>query len=754
MFSKRSNVPVPCLRCNRHEMEVLHAKYKASASNYWVYKIPVASCCSRCDHEDKRGLWARYPVCRRWLCDSPFEFVQVPIPIAIVGEIERNIQSASTTTSGTEYRPHGTFISLLSTMDCPEEYKQSLCCWVPQAMQAFMRGDPRVSRLFRCGLQKDGADEPASTTSGPGASPSATLKQVEEVDTSLTAALVAPPANPGAEEGMPGTQVEGNAYGEEDRVHGISTPNDPKVLAYPIGPDLIPTEVMDSSVSNLKAGLAKRVKPLPFKADTNMIRKINKTVDALLKHVFSDSKVKAWRVKNPYCEEFCSSKWSPDRFRRAFDEALSETRVKIEQTFQIKTNEALPAKDKAPRPIIQCGDKAQVMMSLPVKCFEELLFEHFEDASIKHVPKHAAMQRVAKHLKQQNAHLVEGDGSAWDACCNSKIRSMTENRILKSIIEALGHDHEVPQDWMRKVVGDMEKDKIKGKAKVSDSCMTPIRVCIESIRQSGHRGTSCFNYLINLVCWLCVICDNPWEMIPRKRDGTLESEYTSAFDGLRYVLKYAFEGDDSALSTTEDVTAHTEKIEKMWTDLGFRMKLVFVDDKLTFTGFDFDCNKDGPTGLFIPEVARNISSSSWTTSSLVKQFPHRASEVGAAAMLARAENFKDCGPLCSYFAALGLAHVKLAGDRGIEFAEAKTLAIDVSPSIRDALKSLYDEAKPMTKSMSKLFARSAGTVLSREQQNALLRADFGSDPKDLHLARRLIPKDIWDPSKFSKPRRA
>lgn len=761
MFSRFGSAPAPCLRCNKEEYKLLRSEFESTGEKFWVYNVAVLNCCKRCDVNNSRSMWARYPNIRNWCCANPYSTVQIPIPSKVVGEVERAMHSSSTTTSGSDFRAHGSFISLLSKLECEEEYKQALCCWAPLVMKAFMEGQRGISRLLRRGRQFVEPDLPPilggapglepmgdtpRSTSGPGAKTSATI------NTEDLAAISLPPANPGTENGMKGTQVDADAYGVEDRVYGESYQTDSKNLAYPIGPDLIPTEVMDSSTSNLKAGLAKRVQPLPFNPDKKMIRKIEKTVNALLKEVFSADKIKQWRVDNPMVEEFCSSKWSPDRFRRAYDDAIAETRLRIEQTFQIKVNEALPAKDKAPRPIIQCGDRAQVMMSLPVKCFEELLFDFFEDASIKHLPKYEAMQRVAQHLKMKNTHLIEGDGSAWDACCNPKIRNMTENRILRQIIRVLGGDPEIPDEWMEAVLTDMEKGKLKGKAKVSDFCVSPIRVCIESIRQSGHRGTSCFNYLINLVCWLCVLSDKPEQLIRKNRDGKLASKYVSALDGNTYMLKYAFEGDDSALSTTEDVTKHTEKIEQEWTSMGFRMKLVFVKDKMTFTGFDFACNENGPTGLFVPEVARNIASSSWTTSSLVKQYPWKASEVGAAAMLARATNFQDCGPLCAYFAALGLAHVKKAGDRGVEFAEAKSLAIDVSPSIKNSLQCLYDGAEVMSSGMRGLL-KSTGLEFTDAQELALLRADFGSNPTDLYKARCLIPRRVWDPTRFSSPRR-
>jgi len=756
---------------------MLQDEFEGSGEKFWVYRVEVQRSCSRCARDEPEGSrnqrmgiglllvglssvlfqfacyrliilsWVAFIV-SGWRSPDLDSTVQIPLPSKVVGQVERALHCASVTTNGSNFRAHGSFISLLSTMDCVEEYKQALCCWAPHVMKAFSGGQRGASRTMRTGHREVVPDRAASDDGGATGSPPS-----GEIGTNLIQALSLPPANPGTEQGMDGTQVAADAYGVETRVYGGDIlEGEPKKLAYQIGPDLIPTEVMSNSVGNLKAGMAKRNQPLPFKPKPKMIRRIDRTVSALLKTVFSPDRIKQWRVDNPLVEEFCSSKWTPERFRNAFDEAISESRLRIEQTFQIKTNEALPAKGKAPRPIIQCGDRAQVMMSLPVKCFEELLFEFFESASIKHLPKYEAMERVANHLKQEGAHLIEGDGSAWDACCNLRIRNMTENRILRHIIEVLGGDPEVPDAWMDAVLNDMELSKLKGKAKVDDFCLNPVRVCIESIRQSGHRGTSCFNYLINLICWLCVLCERPEQMIKKMRDGTLQSKYVSAFDGKEYYLKYAFEGDDSALSSTEDFTPYTKQIEDAWTSMGFRMKLVFVENKLTFTGFDFLCDRNGPTGVFIPEVARNIASSSWTTSMLVKQFPHKASEVGAAAMLARATNFKDCGPLCAYFAALGLAHVKLAGDRGIELAEATSLAVNVSPSIKDALLELYEGAGVMSPEVSRLL-KLTGVSLSAEQQAALLYADFGDNPTNLIYARTLIPFAVWDPANFSTPRR-
>jgi len=774
MFSKNDAAPTPCVKCNGEELNQLRQHFDNSDVEFWVYSVTANNCCDRCDCSERRSRWKEQAKTYTleimfFLCGlsillhhygfyrtivicwvafyfhtqtsnvAPFTTVDVPIPLSTVGVVERAVEASRIASKGSDFRAHGTFISHLTLLECPEMMKQSLCCWAPKAMIDFSREQRGATRKYRRGkLYCESEPVPF------------------EVGTEKVEVMSTPAPNGDCEDGqLKGTQLPtGEEYGKETRVTGGDhTPVEPAVLAHQIGPDLIPTEVFESSVNNVKAGLAKRVQPLPFIADKHTIRKIENVVTKMIKEVFSADKIKAWREANPDIDEFKSRKWDSNRWVQAVEEALSDTNARIEQTIQIKTNEALPAKGKAPRPIIQCGDRAQVMMSLPIKCFEDLLFDYFESASIKHIDKLGAMKRVASHLAMRNAHIVEGDGSAWDSCCNPTIRGMTENRVIRHIIEVLGNDPQVPKAWMDKVMADMDKKFIKGKVKVRDFANTPFKVMIDAIRQSGHRGTSCLNYFINLVCWLVVLCKNPEDLIGKRKDGTLHFKYISARDDKVYILKYAFEGDDSAISTTEDLSVYAEQIERLWTKMGFRMKLVYVKDKMTFTGYDFLVGPEGPTGVMIPEIARNVASSSWTTSSLVKQFPHKKHEVGMAAMLARAQNFKDCGAFSRYFASIGLAHAKHCGDRGVEEAEALNLGIQEVPSVVKELQELYSSAAVMEPGVRKLVESALNVPFTAEEELRLLTVDFAGEPCSLVEARRVMPFSIWNPKNFSAPRR-
>ena len=94
------------------------------------------------------------------------------------------------------------------------------------------------------------------------------------------------------------------------------------------------------------------------------------------------------------------------------------------------------------------------------------------------------------------------------------------------------------------------------------------------------------------------------------------------------VFRYIYEGDDSALTVSKtdkfSLLDYKVEIESRWKSLGFRMKLIYPDVAgkdgfMTFCGYNFLVDEKGPRFGFIPEPARNIASSSWTTSALIRQ---------------------------------------------------------------------------------------------------------------------------------------
>ncbi|CAE7836395.1 unnamed protein product [Symbiodinium sp. CCMP2592] len=64
-------------------------------------------------------------------------------------------------------------------------------------------------------------------------------------------------------------------------------------------------------------------------------------------------------------------------------------------------------------------------------------------------------------------------------------------------------------------------------------------VQLKGIRRSGHRGTSCLNWWVNMVMWFCSVSINPWVLLFERQDTC------KGLDGQNLWIRLALEGDDS-----------------------------------------------------------------------------------------------------------------------------------------------------------------------------------------------------------------
>lgn len=549
-----------------------------------------------------------------------------------------------------------------------------------------------------------------------------------------------------------------------------------KIGAYQIGPDVIPAQCFGNSERNTRAGLAMRNQPLPVTATKVDWAHIDELVTSYIDNVIPASAVREWREENPHLIDHRSKKITAEDFRREYSAALAEDPL-IRLKCQVKTNEVLPVpegpKGSRARVIWQSGRRGQQIMSLPIVCLEQLNNAYFEVATIKHATKVEAMERVSEHLniskefwnkskksKTRRVEVIEGDGSAWDACCNPEVREHIENRILRHVINALAGDDEVPDDWMAETIRQMKDPTMTGifnrpAAQVEKGIGEVLRIIIQAVRQSGHRGTSIFNWLTNFILWLSILIKPgtlrrfPPMEIRCGKSGVfyLQQWYVSRRDGNIYCVRYAFEGDDSIIATTEKFTEYARRgIEMAWKRLGFRMKLRFCSELGygTFTGFNHGICEQGLSGRFVPEVMRNLASSSWTTSALVAADVGQLSVVGAAAQLARALNFKEFGPLCHYFCMLAQRHLDVSGDRAVEEEEARTYGIAACRSIQENVDLLRASVCEMCddRDMLKLVSASTGYSLTADDQLRLLM--FNPDRyDDTPAAIRHVPTPWW-----------
>lgn len=377
-----------------------------------------------------------------------------------------------------------------------------------------------------------------------------------------------------------------------------------QVRAAIVAPIPAPPIVFANSAENVKVAIDERItkKQLPFKPTTKDKNKIGKVVYDSMKGrhnvaIFHREKVEAWAVEKLHCYQAQrSKKWSEDRM----SEAVNKLIRKVDPFYMHKASvkaENMP-KGKAPRMLIADGDDGTVMALVVIKCFEDLLFKHMEVKSIKHLGKRDAIDRVISELNAvKGGVVIEGDGSAWDTCCSQGLRDIAENPIMRYITQILAEGHIVPESWLHAHYGTLTNKKLKLFLKDN------IRVTINAIRRSGHRGTSCLNWWLNFLLWMCCLYEHPERFLnPVTKQGVDvwgETRRTTS----------AFEGDDSALKSAPGLSEHEECVREFWTRHGFHMKLVFATTRATFAGHVMEVKDGELTGLHAPDLHKSLGNS-------------------------------------------------------------------------------------------------------------------------------------------------
>ncbi len=461
--------------------------------------------------------------------------------------------------------------------------------------------------------------------------------------------------------------TEGNRLVEKGGVHYIvgqefgQDQTDMKtIVGAKIGPLIGPPNVYAPSTNNLVSAKVKRLdeKQVPYTGTKIDRARIGGMVRASMIGkkdfaLFSKSRIQKWAEEKFHMTELKSGKWSDKRLDDSMKNLITQAYPEIKLKANVKM-EPMP-EGKAPRMLIADGDDGQLMALVVVKCFEDLLFEWFEDRSIKHVPKQEGVARCIQQLRrpQGGAKLVEGDGTAWDTTCNAKIREQVENPVLRHIMEVLIQYGVVPEQWHQEHLAVNEKKKFKtfftSKWK-GDGKGQSMVLKFDAIRRSGHRGTSCLNWWINFVLWVCGLFACPEEFLhPGKRNA-------KDLEGNMRWWNGCFEGDDSLCAIHPELapgTSMQEKFLEWWVRQGFRMKLVHVDNAATFVGMIIACEDGEPTDAFIPDLPRAFRNMGVSVSPTIgRAYRGEVSEkevrdVAAAAYFARAYDFAGKVPSVS-----------------------------------------------------------------------------------------------------------
>ncbi|APG78101.1 RNA-dependent RNA polymerase [Beihai weivirus-like virus 7] len=440
--------------------------------------------------------------------------------------------------------------------------------------------------------------------------------------------------------------------GQEDG-HARTVDGEPDIVGGVLLPISREPNVPSDTINNVKKAIKERIdeKQLPCNLTKDETRRIGRLVSASLADngPFARKRIRAWLAKNFDLAEIKSKKWSEERLRAAVDKLYSTSDPQFSYAAAVKA-EQMP-EGKPPRMLIADGDPGQVMALMTIACFESLMYEWYENLSIKHASRRAAMKRVLNHLRQDSeCSFLEGDGSAWDTTCSHRVRSIVENPVLKRILEVAREQAVVPEQWLE--AHDTSTSKKHLKLKLTEKGKKMVYEVIDSIRRSGHRGTSCLNWWINNVLWICALVQNPEKSISATATNFMD------FWGETITIKRAFEGDDSGLTVApkmKDVKdPRFEHALEFWHRAGFNMKIFLRHNVGLFVGTEIALDEHGPTGEYAPELKRTFEKAGISCSSLTKKLIKAGAagneglhEVRRSLALAKAYDFAGIVPSVS-----------------------------------------------------------------------------------------------------------
>lgn len=384
---------------------------------------------------------------------------------------------------------------------------------------------------------------------------------------------------------------------------------------------------------------------------------VGNIVNYLKRNVFNEANVKRVVGEIASFDEIKSKKWSRARFENAYDELLAMCALRKLPGLSVQIKQEVYKRGKAPRGVINEGEVNQLCALLVIYVMEVLLFEHF-GRNIKHAPKKEKMAAVAKDLSEGAVRdcLGFGDFSAFDTTMTLDIRNLLENPLIEHVTNVLRHNGFTPDVALDHHLEMNGAKVLKLKCKDPTARKLGLRVAkftIDSIRRSGHRGTSALNFLTNYV--MCTLSYFPAEEAKKLFDGK-----NHAIDrwGLRRMFKLWCEGDDSIWRTgvrggrEADQKQMSADIEAFWIRFGFNMVSEEVPvgsgGRLEFCGYEFSNGvKFGEHHM--PSIARALDKFGHSTSPQVGEAVDRGQIDKAASLMAHkyvalADCYAECAP--------------------------------------------------------------------------------------------------------------
>lgn len=373
---------------------------------------------------------------------------------------------------------------------------------------------------------------------------------------------------------------------------------------------------------------------------------------------FTVRRIEAWAASHTWVD-IKSRKWSSALFIQAFEQAIGtafprffhETMCKVENTGE----------GKAPRPLIADGILGQMYALASIACLEDLMFDMFECESIKHRDKELALQDTASrlgHVGARPAHeadVGDADGSRWDSRCSADLRKAAgENQHIDHISYHLARLGWVPWDWCVAHSRSNHAARLNLHVKRPPKypgCLADVnkslKKTIAGIRRSGHRGTSCLNFLLNKTLNAFVFFGEHAHLAMAPRATSMPDRWGNA---RRYAA--VFEGDDSIFATSPRLSVQQKyDVAAAWERTGHEIKLNWRNTNCgpaVFVGNVFTTTPYGLGKQFAPEIPRAFANGA-SLSTETKQAcrdgnVNRLRELAASIALARAHAFAPVLP--------------------------------------------------------------------------------------------------------------
>jgi hypothetical protein len=547
-------------------------------------------------------------------------------------------------------------------------------------------------------------------------------------------------------------------HSTDSPLNGTSAPVGVRIL-----PGIADKKYYSNTLANVEDAIEGRIttKKVEFTATDEEKKEIRKMVNALITQAFGEKRVRKV-VGSILFGDLKSKKWSRVRVENGLQQLHERYSPGMQFTCSIKL-EPMPH-GKPPRLLIADGDGGQIKSWLVIGTLERLLFAHFANNSIKQGSKAEAMELHEAHMRIQKAKvaIMENDGSAWDACCRHELRNLIEVPVIESIIATIDTIVIAENEWSQHRV---RKDKARQlplrfqpKVRYTDpepkvtqeelECAAmnkPVFIHIDAIRRSGDRGTSCLNFLTNMVCWSWVLCGGKSCCLMTK-DRCLA---VPLYNGKTSTVKIKCEGDDSHVMTTYHFTQDEMKeMSERWVRLGHRPNLHHrLPGTVTeFTGYHFLVDEHGIVpGSGCPDLNRTMISASVT---LAKE-PARelrdkkerieTSKVASASLACTAAAFAKRLPTLAHFYLRnsrewmeegGLKHLELDHDQ----------LMRISPDVREELFPERWKERDATEKILKAGSKIGDIIHQVEGMIAL--ADL--DSESAHVAAKgICTADEW-----------